>query len=240
MISIIIPTRTDAYLDRLLASIEHSEPGSVSEGKCRIIVGDNGLSDRCRDAYQHVEFVHVPDPFVFAQSINLCAARTTEEDFLILNDDTQVMSPCFISRLEALLADPISAPFGLLSPCIVGGVGNEDQAAEVGPDQIKGTEITLCFVAVLIRRSAWEQTGPLDERFPGMFEDADYCRRARHLGWKLGVTGAAVFAHGFGDALPMHGTYSRIYAEDQLSEFFQRGLALYEAKWGPLKSGERA
>ena len=40
----------------------------------------------------------------------------------------------------------------------------------------------------LVRKSAWEEAGGLDERFyPAWFEDVDFCRRIRELGWKIGM-----------------------------------------------------
>lgn len=44
----------------------------------------------------------------------------------------------------------------------------------------------LGFFCVAMRRRVWEELGGLDERYGlGYFEDADFCRRARAVGWRL-------------------------------------------------------
>lgn len=41
--------------------------------------------------------------------------------------------------------------------------------------------------AMAIRRAAWEQVGPLDERFLFYAQDLDFCLRARQAGWTVAV-----------------------------------------------------
>jgi len=41
--------------------------------------------------------------------------------------------------------------------------------------------------AMAIRRTAWQQVGPLDERFRFYAQDLDLCVRARQAGWKVAV-----------------------------------------------------
>jgi GT2 family glycosyltransferase len=49
--------------------------------------------------------------------------------------------------------------------------------------------------AVMARREAVEQAGPLDERFFLHGEDVEWCWRMRSAGWSLGVCSAAVATH---------------------------------------------
>jgi GT2 family glycosyltransferase len=50
----------------------------------------------------------------------------------------------------------------------------------------------------MIRREAWEDVGPFDERFfPGMYEDNDWCDRALAKGWGL-VIAPGVYIHHHG------------------------------------------
>jgi GT2 family glycosyltransferase len=37
--------------------------------------------------------------------------------------------------------------------------------------------------AILIRRDAWQQVGPIDEDYFMYFEETDWCRRAAEIGW---------------------------------------------------------
>jgi N-acetylglucosaminyl-diphospho-decaprenol L-rhamnosyltransferase len=43
----------------------------------------------------------------------------------------------------------------------------------------------LVGAALMIRRQAWQQVGPLDEGFFMYFEELDWCRRCRAAGWEI-------------------------------------------------------
>jgi N-acetylglucosaminyl-diphospho-decaprenol L-rhamnosyltransferase len=49
--------------------------------------------------------------------------------------------------------------------------------------------------ALFLRRTAYEEIGPLDERFFMYWEETDWLRRARHAGWKLVFTPAVDARH---------------------------------------------
>lgn len=49
--------------------------------------------------------------------------------------------------------------------------------------------------ALMIRRSAWEQVGPLDEGYFMYFEELDWCRRCRALGWEIHYLPTACIIH---------------------------------------------
>jgi GT2 family glycosyltransferase len=53
-----------------------------------------------------------------------------------------------------------------------------DDAVPIEVDWVSGA----CLIA---RRTAWERTGLLDERFFLFWEDADWCRRFRQAGWRV-------------------------------------------------------
>src|ERR1700722_5659701 len=118
----VIPSRTDAFLRLLFESMDRSEPGSVA----RCIVGDNGLSAALRVSWPQATYVDIPRPFVFAAAVNACAKVAMDSvagcHLLVLNDDTEVLSPFWATRLATVLEHPRVAEFGLLSPMITGGV----------------------------------------------------------------------------------------------------------------------
>jgi GT2 family glycosyltransferase len=59
--------------------------------------------------------------------------------------------------------------------------------------------------AMAIRRAAWEQVGPLDERFVFYAQDLDLCVRARQAGWKVAVVPAFEVVHHHGATILVHG-----------------------------------
>jgi N-acetylglucosaminyl-diphospho-decaprenol L-rhamnosyltransferase len=53
----------------------------------------------------------------------------------------------------------------------------------------------LVGAALMIRREAWQQVGPLDESFFMYFEEMDWCRRCRAAGWEIHYVPAAQIVH---------------------------------------------
>jgi GT2 family glycosyltransferase len=63
-------------------------------------------------------------------------------------------------------------------------------------DQSSSREIqAVSTVAVLVRRSAWEQLGGFDESMYLYGDDLDFCFRARRNGWKVWLAADAEFVH---------------------------------------------
>jgi GT2 family glycosyltransferase len=49
--------------------------------------------------------------------------------------------------------------------------------------------------AILIRRDAWQQVGPIDQDFFMYFEETDWCRRSAEAGWETHYLPAAQVTH---------------------------------------------
>jgi len=100
---------------------------------------------------------------------------------LVLGDDGASQVSCFIDRSpwNEFLA---TAKTGLLTK-IFGWFGVREVALPPGGSE---REVDwLSFVSVLIRGSAYQDIGPMDEGYFMYKEDNDYCRRARAKGWKV-------------------------------------------------------
>jgi GT2 family glycosyltransferase len=156
----------------------------------------------------HWIFVEGVEPFVFARNANIGIARASKSpfnpdipfvkpDILLVNDDVAFLKPGTIATLQAVA---YSYPrIGIVSPQIIGVVGNPMQ--RFGYSIGHGAESTsrLCFVCVYIKREVLEAVGPLDESFTGYGgDDDDYCDRTMEAGYTLAVTGDAVVKHGYG------------------------------------------
>ena len=87
--------------------------------------------------------------------------------------------------------------------------------------------IDACFM--LMRRTAIEEIGPLDERFFMYAEEMDWCRRAHEKGWTIGYDPTGVTVHVKGEITRRH-TFRMLY-------HFHRSMALYYLKhtsrWNP-------
>jgi N-acetylglucosaminyl-diphospho-decaprenol L-rhamnosyltransferase len=53
----------------------------------------------------------------------------------------------------------------------------------------------LVGAAMMVRRTAWEQVGPLDEGFFMYFEELDWCRRCHAAGWQIHYLPTAQIIH---------------------------------------------
>lgn len=230
MLDVLIPTRTDVYFGRVLDALLYH--GGFGKGSSRrIIVGDNGLTER--PAHPAVVYVDVPQPFNFARAINLCAAAAhPQHDLFVLNDDTLPTSFYFPVWVEHAIKWGMEQGYGLISPRIDGGVGNDDQRRETPLGTLLQTYRPICFIAAAIPRHVWNQVGPMDERFDGYgFEDCDMSRRVVEAGYRLGVAGWFAVEHGI-NGMVQGGTFQRIFNHDTYAEMGQRALRTFTAKWG--------
>jgi hypothetical protein len=63
------------------------------------------------------------------------------------------------------------------------------------PNDVPQSVDWLVGAALMIRREAWQQVGPLDEGFFMYFEELDWCQRCQAAGWELHYLPAAQIIH---------------------------------------------
>lgn len=210
MLRVLVPSRTPALLEKLLNSMEKSEEHSSAY----VIVGDNGLGDGFREQWRMPRYTSITaKPFVYAAAINQCAgAAGRNDDFLILGDDTEILTLSWRSCCEMLL-EHWPEDYGLIN------------LSEIARDAgVYPSETSFAFVGTLIPRSIWETLGPMDERFTGYgHDDTDYCLRALHAGYRLGITDTARIRHAGS------GTYKQ---SKQRAVMYEQNRAALIAKWG--------
>jgi len=182
----------------------------VPEGwEARVMVVDNGSTDgsvdHLRAEFPEVELLALPENRRFAGGNNagLAAALAAGADaVMLLNNDTVADPGLYQGLLEALARDATS---GAASPLIdfaeprdeiwyaggrlVPALAHASHRGLRSPDrgQYRTVEPTgyLTGCCLLATRAAWEQVGPLDERYFIYAEDADWCLRARAAGFRL-------------------------------------------------------
>ncbi len=161
----------------------------------------------------------------FAAANNQAFSEAAGEIFCLLNNDT-VVTPGWLSALVRELRDPA---VGMVGPSS-NGVANEARIepgyetleklqdwAEAFAWEHDGESFSIPMLALFcaaLRREVWEEAGGLDERFEvGMFEDDDFSRRLRRLGYDLRCLRSAWVHHfqqaSFGALPPQE--YERIY-----------------------------
>lgn len=238
MITIVIPSRTDEYLGRLLASIDRSQPGwlegRAAQGWPGVIVVDNGIGPAFRTEWGSlVRFEPLELPFGFSKAMNRGASKAhPESDLLLMNDDTEVLVPVFIDAFEKWGGTAEAMHYAIVSPVLTGGVGNPEQTIAPPEGQVREIETTVCFVCVLIPRRVWDTVGPMDESYTTYgHDDDDYGHRVRVAGFKCGVLGGITVHHGFGE-LSMNGTYARVFDQATLTEHSRAAQRTFIEKWG--------
>jgi GT2 family glycosyltransferase len=176
-------------------------------GEYELIVIDNASSDGTPEYLQEFSKGHANVKIQlndvnkgYAGGNNNGIALANSEYIVLLNNDTLVPAG-WLDRLLFLFQNHPN--IGLIGP-VTNSAGNEqrielDKLNENNYEAISGEYIKrqsgvwfesekLGFFCVAIRRSVVEKIGLLDENFGiGMFEDDDYCIRAKKAGFTLAV-----------------------------------------------------
>jgi len=241
-VSILIVTHDNAELTRLcLDSLDRF----TAYPDLEVVVVDNASGDqtpamlRARAAGDpRLKPVFETTNRGFAAGCNRAAGDATGEILCFLNNDT-VLSPGWLGPLVAELED--GPGVGLVGP-VSNGVANEarvrapyrtlGQMVAFAADRARrlaGRSFSIPMLALYcaaLRRSVWEQVGPLDEGFGlGLFEDDDYARRLRRAGLDL-VCREDAFVHHWQQA-----SFDRM-ARQRYLELYERNRRYLREKWG--------
>ena len=182
-----------------------------------VVVADTDTPQTVRDELrivggERLRIVDFDRPFNFAEKINLAAAHARGELFLLLNDDTEMISPDFLETLVALLSDD---GVGMVGPTLLFEDGTIQSAGHVfsaeptdlyrgapansrgAHDMLRVTRETSSIIAAcaLTPREVFESGGGLSVQFPGNWNDIDYCLKVRQSGRRVLVTPLARMYH---------------------------------------------
>jgi GT2 family glycosyltransferase len=181
---------------------------------------------RLRAEFPEVEVIANADNRGFAAASNQALAAATGRYLMLLNPDT-VVPPQGLEELvtfadqhpEAGIIGPqLRYPDGSLQysarhfPTLAAALFRNTPLGRLFPkaravqaylmtdwDHSEVREVDwVSGAAMLIRREAYEQLGPLDERFYWGSEDVDYCWRAHKAGWQVLYTPTPRIVHAVG------------------------------------------
>jgi GT2 family glycosyltransferase len=242
--SIIIVTYNNQELNRLcLESLYERTEWPNFE----VIVIDNASTDgtpqylkAAERGFSNLKVILNDRNLGFAAANNIGLKIASGEYLVLLNNDTVVTRGWLTALIRHLTTN---RKIGMIGP-VTNEIGNESKVAVdyenlaqlpnwaahyIHAHDGQTFEIPmLAMFCVALRRSVFEEVGPLDERFGiGMFEDDDYTRRVRESGYKVACTRDS-FIHHFGRA-SFGKLDARVYRE-----LFERNRRLYEEKWGEM------
>ena len=176
-----------------------------------VVVVDNGETGQVEDdltrAFPSVLVVNPGRNLGFAAGANrgLAAAAVASEWVALINPDT-VVPPGVLGQLIGVLQSEPSV--AAVAPRLISSDGGSQPysfGGEPTPWYLLRRQVARAFgrtlhdwaagrpravdwvsgACLVIRRTALEKVGALDERFFLYFEDVDWCRRCREAGWSI-------------------------------------------------------
>ncbi|MCJ2017998.1 glycosyltransferase [Methylobacterium sp. E-065] len=217
-VSVIIPTRDHPEsLRRCIASIRPA----LDRARADLVIVDNGSSQTETPALLAAiraagdRLLTEPGPFNHARLINRAVAAAWGEFVCLLHDDVEAQDDTWLAELLGRLREPTTAAAGavLLGPSGVVAHGGTvlGPRAETGPAltdwlgdeagyadllRVASEPSALSTACLLVRRSAYDAVGGLDERyFPNDLGAVDLCLKLAARGDRVVLTPHANLLH---------------------------------------------
>jgi hypothetical protein len=219
---VIVSWNVREYLDACLRSIQQNVCGLTYE----TIVVDNasrdGSAEMVRQSHPAVHLIANSENVGYCRGNNQGIGVTTGDFIVLLNPDTEVTEGA-MERLVGFLREHLDVgivgpmlkapssftqPNGTRFPSFEGqlleatGLRRWMENRYIGitygrTDFSQTAQVdVVCGACLLARRDVFTALGGLDENLVMYFDEADFCRRARALGWKTWyVADACVFHH---------------------------------------------
>jgi GT2 family glycosyltransferase len=210
-----------------------------------VLAVDNGSTDGTRELLEdcarrepRLRAILFPENRGFPRAANAGLGEAKGSILVLLNNDT-VPTRGWLAALHGHLS--ANGRVGLVGP-VTNAIANEARV-EVGYRDLDALPAwasrwrrmhdgeafairTLAFFCAVIRREAFAEVGLLDERFGlGLFEDGDYCRRARSAGWEI-LCARDAFVHHWQNA-----SFRRLGREKYFA-LYEENRRRFREKWG--------
>lgn len=212
-VSIVIPSYRDAVeLSDLVRSIRRTTRADMVE----IVVADDASGPEHLRRIRAIEGITVvagEENLGFAVNANR-AIRATDpsRDVVLLNSDMKAR-PHWLAAMQ--YASRQDAEVGIVSGKLVypsgriqfgGTIRNpvvrqcfdhrhRGRPAHWGPANVAGESLAVCGACMYVRRELIDQIGLLDERYPMLYEDVDWCLRTWQAGFSVTYFPLATLEH---------------------------------------------
>ncbi len=251
---VVVNYRTPQLVERCLESVRAGAGGLTLETVVLDNDSQDGSAARLRAACPQARVLELPVNGGFAAGVNAGFAHTSAPLVIVLNPDTEVRPGALPALVEHLRAHPgtgVAAPLledgegrltsngyrrfpGLLSVgldlCVPAGYALV-HAPKLHPYAMSPAALRagrppawVSGAAMAIRRSAYDQAGPLDESFFLYFEETEWQQRVAHHGWAIEVVPSALASHlmrGGGEDALVHSPY---WVRSALRYLYRRGV----------------
>ncbi|MBT7690872.1 MAG: glycosyltransferase [Gemmatimonadales bacterium] len=253
-VSLLIPTRDQGrLLEKCVASLIGEGAVTTYPNLELVLVDHESTEDRARRVIDSLAadpahtVITFSGPFNFAAMVNRAAEAATGEVLVLLNNDTEAISPGWLTEMVGNLSRPEVGVVGSLLLFSdgtiqhagvhpgVGGLMGHGHKHRRGDDPGYFGRLTVAHeVAAVtgaclgVTRANWEHLGGLDEEHLAVaYNDIDLCLRARGAGLRVVFTPHAVLHH--------HESVSRGFDDDPVrNERLEGEVAVMRERWGNL------
>ena len=160
------------------------------------------LTELARVSPAHLRVVIYDKPFNFADKCNLGVVNSTAPFFVLLNDDTEVISGDWIEVLLGHLQEPdvaVVGPMLLLEDGRIQSAGHSHtphphnfyngrsskELGEIGILKVARECSGVTGACMMIKRSAYFEVGGMSNTFPLSFNDVDLCFKLLDRGYRI-------------------------------------------------------
>ena len=218
LVSIMIPNKD--HIEELKRAIDSVKRLTTYPNYEIVIVENNSSQKETFDYYQELEqagiarVLQFKDPFNYA-SINNFGQKELKGDYvLLLNNDVEIITPNWIEEMMFYAArrdvGAVGAKLYYMDDTIqhagviigLGGVAAHshkdyarDAAGYMNRLRVAQNLSAVTAACILMRREVYEEIGGMDEGYQVAFNDADFCVRIRHHGYKIVFTPFAELHH---------------------------------------------
>ncbi|MFP5375226.1 MAG: glycosyltransferase family 2 protein, partial [Acidimicrobiia bacterium] len=230
-VTVVVPTRD--RVDLLRRCVESVLERSTYR-HLDLLVVDNQTADAETLAYLGAlpgRVVRYPHRFNYARMMNLACAEAAGDFVVLLNNDTEVVTPDWVEALlehaqrpgvgiaGARLRYPSGAVQheGIITGYAGGMAGNVDHGGWWGLGDVVRNCTAVTGACAMVRPSAYWAVGGHDERLRVAFNDVDLCLRLRQAGYDVVYTPYAELRHVEGGTRGVHD-----HADDD---------AVFEGRW---------
>jgi GT2 family glycosyltransferase len=223
LVSVIIPTRGASANIRggdmplVINTVRSVLERSTYQELEFVIVADTPTPSDVRAELQRIggarlTVVDYDQAFNFAVKNNIGVAHSRGEYVLLLNDDTEIITPDAIETMLALFSD---SNVGIVGPILYFEDGTIQSAGHVfSPDptdmyrlqpadmrgahnyvRVQREASSVIAACLLTSREVFEHVGGLSTQFPGNWNDIDFALKVQQAGYKVVFTPHAKFHH---------------------------------------------
>ena len=203
-----------------------------------IILADNASTDGSSEwvaaTYPDIRIIRHPDNWLFSRGNNVAMRQATGDYVVLLNNDVETPPGWLQPMVDAAIRDPniaavqpkilqyarrdhfdyAGAAGGFLDrlgyPFARGRIFDQLEADHGQYDDARDVDWGS-GAALLLRRTALDEAGILDERFEMHMEEIDLCWRLRRCGFRIMIEPASHVFHIGGGSLPRQSTRKLYY-----------------------------